>query len=235
MNNPSSSQAPEDEPPIPREKHPGWSLVRIGIGVAIGMTVLWAISPRTSLCGKRASYRTEAINNTKQIWLALQEFDSTYGRFPAASTAARVKVDTNTPLTLGAENSNQLFRQLIATGLKSEKPFYAKTKNSRKPDDLFMDDAHGLSHGECAFAYVAGLSSQSLPSLPLAMTPMIPGTTRFDPGPFDGKAIVLRVDGSVNSLKIDPAGHVMVEGGKDLFDPDNAFWNGKVPDIKWPE
>ncbi|MDB6079544.1 MAG: prokaryotic n-terminal methylation site [Akkermansiaceae bacterium] len=177
---------------------------------------------------------SQAINNIKQVGLALQEFEEEYGRFPDDSTAAKVKADTATPLTLGGRSSNSFFRQLLATGMKSEKPFYARRAGARYPDGLFADDAHALSPGECGFAYVAGLSSKSDPGTPVVMAPMVPGTTRFDPSIYGGKAIILRLDNSASGVSLDSSGRAMLNG-MDLFDPRQPFWHGKAPDLRWPE
>lgn len=183
---------------------------------------------------RTAAARTEALGNVRSIGLTLYEFDAEYGNFPDATTAADVKAATTTPLTLGTASSNQIFRQLIAYGLKSEKPFYAKIAGSRKPDDIFLDDAHALTAGECGFAYIAGLSALSDPSAPVMVAPLIPGTTFFDPKPFGGKAVVLRIDNSATAEPIDPSGRVMIRG-KDIFDPSQPYWKGTPPDIKWQE
>lgn len=182
----------------------------------------------------RAAVRTKALSNIRQIGISLFEFDAEYGRFPDASTAAKVKADTKTPLTLGASTSNQIFRQLIAYGLKSEKPFYAKIAGSRKPDDVYHDDAHALVPGECGYAYIAGFDSSCDPGTILVVCPLIPGTTLFDPKPFGGKAIILRADNSATPMPIEPSGQVLI-GGKDIFDPSRPVWKGKAPDIKWQE
>jgi hypothetical protein len=42
------------------------------------------------------------------------------------------------------------------------------------------------------------------------------------------------LDTSVITLPVDKSGHVYLNG-KDLFDPSQPFWGGKVPDVKWPE
>jgi hypothetical protein len=55
------------------------------------------------------------------------------------------------------------------------------------------------------------------------VTPLIPGTDRFDPLPFDGKAIILRADNSVKSMKIEKDGHVLLFG-ENLLDPSNPVW-----------
>lgn len=72
------------------------------------------------------------------------------------------------------------------------------------------------------------------PETPVIVSPLIPGTTRFDPRPFDGKAVVLRLDNSAKAETIDSSGRVMI-GGMDIFDPGQPWWRGKTPDIKWQE
>jgi type II secretory pathway pseudopilin PulG len=232
-------QPPPDAPPPPpgpeavKSRHTMNRILLIGIGSIVVLLLMGLFAP-VVLKSRKASDRTEAINNIKQIGLALQEFDSTYGCFPDASTVARVKADTKTPLTLGTASSNQLFRQLIATGLNSEKPFYAKLKGARRSDDLFTDDAHALAPGECSFAYVAGLSSSMDPDTPVVMTPMIPGTTQFDTKIYAGKAVILKLDNSASAIPINSSGHAVLNH-MNLFDPRQPFWHGKVPDLKWPE
>ena len=94
--------------------------------------------------------------------------------------------------------------------------------------------AKALEKGECAFTYFLGASILDNPSRPLAVAPMIPGTDRFDPKPFEGKAVILRIDNSVTSLRIDKMGHVNYGGGN-LMDPSNLIWDGHPPVIAWPE
>ena len=179
--------------------------------------------------------RAEAINHLLSVGCSLMEFDSEYGSFPNAATAAEVKSNTGTALTLGDRSSNQLFRQLIAVGLKSEKPFWAKTGISpKKPDDIYGTDATALVAGEVGFAYISGLSTATHPECPLAMTPLLPGRRTFDTKPFAGKAIVLFTDNSTVVLDIDKHGRAILNG-MDLFDVRQPFWGGEAPDIKWAE
>jgi hypothetical protein len=91
-----------------------------------------------------------------------------------------------------------------------------------------------LRKGEVAFAYVAGLKSEGNPARPIAFAPVIPGTTRFDPEPFDGKAVFLRIDCSVTSMNIRKDGHVLYEG-TDILSPENPIWGGTEPDIRYPD
>lgn len=235
-------QPPPDVPAPPPGEQAGrsrWVMKSIfqlgGVSILLLLLVAADYGIYRKSCHHGASPRAEALNNMRQIGLSLFEFDSEYGQFPDKATASDVKTSTATTLTLGDRSSNQLFRQLLAYGLKSEKPFWAKTSFSgSKPDDVFGTDATALQPGECSFAYIAGLSSSGPPDTPLVMAPMIPGRALFDPKPYDGKAIVLFLDNSAKALPIDKSGHVMI-GGMDIFDPRQPFWKGKAPDIKWPE
>lgn len=174
------------------------------------------------------------MSNLRYIGPALFQFEAKYGCFPDATTASKVKADTGTPLTLGSATSNQLFRQLLASGFNNEKAYHAKINGSRKPDNLFHDDAHALAPGECGYAYIAGFDSSCDPGTILVVCPLIPGTTLFDPKPFGGKAVILYADCSATVMNIDPSGRVMWRG-KDIFDPSQPIWKGKAPDIKWQE
>jgi hypothetical protein len=185
---------------------------------------------------RKAADRTEAINNIKQIGMMLTEFDAEYGRFPDTSTIAAVKAATKTPLTLGSATSNDLFRQcLVGGGGRSEKPFWAKTAISpKKADDVFSTDSTALAKGECGFAYIAGLSASGDPATPVVMSSLLPGKLTFDLKALDGKAVILFTDNSAQALPIEKDGKVLING-MDIFDPRQAFWKGKAPDVKWPE
>jgi hypothetical protein len=176
---------------------------------------------------------SEAANNARQISIALGEFDDDFGRFPDTSTALAVKKKTGTPLDFKFGSSNELLCQLIENGRMLEKPFFVSINGTHKVDNVFLP-GKALEPGECGFSYIAGLSSQSPPEAPLLITPLIPGSTRFDPKPFNGKALILRVDGAILFPELDRAGQVMI-GGKDPFDPSQPFWKGEAPDIKWHE
>lgn len=69
----------------------------------------------------------------------------------------------------------------------------------------------------------------------LAFCPIIPGTDRFDPKPFDGQAIFLRTDNSVISMRIGKDGHIYDDKGIDILSPENPIWDGQAPDIRYPD
>lgn len=126
-----------------------------------------------------------------------------------------------------------MLKQLIAYGLKTEKVFSDNglAAWTKKADDVFTPLSKALETGECAFAYFP--TSGSHPERPGLLYPLIPGTFAFDPDPLGGEAIVLRIDGSMASMKIERDGRVL-RGGKDYFDPSQPMWNGSKPDVRWP-
>ena len=203
-------------------------------GISILLLFVFVLPILTGRSRGHGSDLTEAIHNLKQVNLALIDFDDAYGAFPDTSTISAVQAKTSTPLSLGSKSSNDMFRQLFAAGTaSSEKIFWAKTEGTPKRGNNLLG-ANTLMKGECAFTYIAGLSTSSDASAPVVMTPVIPGTWKFDPKPFSGKAVILRADLSVRSEPIDKNGDVII-GGMNLFDPRQPYWSSKPPDIKWPE
>jgi hypothetical protein len=243
MENALPPQPPPDIPAPPpgdeaEDSRLKWKMIRVVGGVAIAfsvyyLTIALPIS-RTQNRKHTARALSTARSNIRQVHMALFDFEDDYGTFPDASTIANVRFVTSTTIPLGSANSNELFRQLIATDTANdEKIFWARTESApRQPNDILGADT--LKKGECSFTYIAGLSSSSDPTAPVAMAPVIPGTQQFDPKPFNGKALVLSIDGSAKAEPIDKHGHVMI-GGMNLFDPRQPYWRGKKPEIKWPE
>jgi hypothetical protein len=88
-----------------------------------------------------------------------------------------------------------------------------------------------LAKGENSFAYIACLSAAGNPTRPLGVCPLVAGTTNFDSKPFGGKALVLRVNGSVQMLPTGTDGKVLVEG-VELLSKDHPVWVRKAPDIR---
>ena len=107
-------------------------------------------------------------------------------------------------------------------------------KFMRRPDDVTTTDATVLAHGECAFAYISGLSTADGPNTPLAFGPVIPGTSTLDRKSCEGRAVILRIDNSVSTYPINSSGKIIVNG-LDFLDPRQPYWRGKAPDVKWPK
>lgn len=182
----------------------------------------------------------EATSNLRSMSMALYEFETAYGAFPNGKTSAEVKGNTESVLPLGSKTSNDFFRQLIAAEVcQSEGIFYARIPGTHKPDNVFKDGSTAMAKGEVGFSYIVGLSSAGHPKRPLVVTPLIPGTNRFDPKPFNGYAVVLTTDCSGTRsgpvFPINKNGEVIDASGKHILDPANPIWGGKVPVIAWPE
>ena len=223
---------PPTEEPIAEKKSAGWVFWLVLVVVILAMAGLTA--PMVIRCPKKAS-QTEATSNLRQIGLAIFEFETEYGAYPNDDTRALVaKSHPDHGLNLSGKSSNALFRQLFAAGLtQSEAMFYAEVKGTKKPDGV-ISPGELLKKGEVGFGYIAGLSTEGNPARVIAFCPIIPGTDRFDPKPFKGKAVALRIDQSVSSYKINPDGHINDEDGN-LLSPQHPFWKGKAPDIRYPE
>ena len=176
----------------------------------------------------------EAMNHARQIGLLLLEFEQDYGVFPSDASRTDVEEATGVKMPAADKTSNSLLRQLFAAGLvKDEAVFFAKVPGVKKADGVTVKEK-ALEQGENAFAYVAGLSTEGNPARPILVCPLVPGTTTFDPKPFGGKALVLRMDFSVQMLTIENDGTVK-DNGVDLLSGEHPVWGGKAPDIRHPD
>lgn len=212
----------------------GSTLISCIVAAILVIVIAGLTAPMVIRSPKRPN-QTEAVNNARQIGMALFEFQEDYGQMPDAATIDKVRQSNATDLKLGSKSSNDFLRQLIASRIAQSEPmFYARISGTRKPDGV-ITGASALAKGECGFVYFTGTTKETNPSRPLLVTPLIPGTNRFDPKPFDGKAVMLKGDNSVTSLPIVKAtGRVMVNG-QNLMDPANPIWEGKPPVVALPE
>ncbi len=231
-------QPPPDAPaPPPSEaalrSQTKWKwMVGVGIACILGF-LAYMLVPTTSRSHRNPDW-AETVSNARQIGLAMFEFENEYGSFPNAKTLAEIQKKTGTSLPSGTTTSNDLFRQLIASEIvQSEQLFYAKIQGTRKPDGV-INAGRALEKGECGFSYISGLDPAGNPSRPIVVTPLIPGTTRFDPKRFDGRAIILKLDNSVTSMPINKDGHV-IANGMNLLDPKHPVWGKETWTLHWPE
>lgn len=231
-----SSQPPPDvSPPPPSEQaRRSWRIGRaIWVVGTVSILLLFMLA-RFGLKSRRQPPQKDALSNARQIGMALFEFETEYGKFPDEDTIGKVASDTGTKMNLGRKSSNDFFRQLMASGITDwEGMFYANLKRGPGPDEITTGH-RALEKGECGFTYLRGAKSTDHPMRPIVVTPMISGTKPFDRKPFDGYAVVLRLDNSVISLPINRDGHIMVDG-RNLMDPGHPIWEGHPPVIAWPE
>ena len=83
----------------------GFTLVELLVVIVI-IAALAGLSAPMILRQRKAADRTEAINNAKQIGLALLEFDQEFGGFPDDDTAESVADATGSSLNLSGGKSN---------------------------------------------------------------------------------------------------------------------------------
>ena len=111
--------------------------------------------------------------------------------------------------------------------------FKLRCKKSVEPDGN-IKPGEILKKGECGFVYISGLSTSGNPSRLVILAPLIPGTKKFDPKPFDGKAIGLRIDNSVGIYTINEDGNIYNKG-INILSPEYPIWGREAPDIRYPE
>ena len=223
----------------------GFTLVELLVVIVIIAALAGLTAPMVIRQRKKAD-QTEAVNNAKQIGLAMFEFENSYGTFPDNTTATQVVANTGTTLTFAGGKSNDFFRQLIAAEIsQSEAMFYAKTNYTKKPDNVYNTQTTALGAGEVGFGYImngttafstAGNPSRAIVAAPLAgtTTPATDGT--FDLDMYDSKAIVLRIDNSVQSLNVLKTSKKAQLGSKTLLDTgaDTVWGDGVTPTMIAP-
>lgn len=210
----------------------GFTLVELLVVIAIIAALAALVSPQVLKALKRADLTT-ATSNARQIGLAMFNFQTEYGRFPDATTQEDVKANfPDSDITPDTTSSNGYFRQLfMGEFTDSEEIFFAKTALSKKPDGVF-NGVKCLETRENAFGYIMngtdGLTTGGSSARTVAATPLT-STGTFDPDPFDKKAVVLRIDQSVQSLQINNSNEALLGGGiKLLATGQNTIWGTTV-------
>jgi hypothetical protein len=225
-----------------RRKGLNWGM--IAVGVIVGVALLAGFSPclfSGSTRQRAARDRTEAINNAKQVGLALLEFEQEFGSFPGEETSEMVKKATGTELDLSGTSSNAMFRQLIAFGIQSEDIFYCKHPEGIRKPDKDIAPRKALEAGEVGFSYIYGQSTKDEeldPGRIVLEVPMKIGTDQFWEKPYGMKAVLLRLDNSVEAPLIrEKDGKASVGDGRTLFDTgEGTAWGNRGPvDIRHPE
>ena len=186
----------------------GFTLVELLVVIAI-IAALAALATPVVLKQQKKASATTAVNNAKQIFLLLFEYDQEEGNYPTGLT------------------TNEAFQKFFAEGYtSSEEIFYAKTDWSTKPDGDTTASTDVLDAGECGFKYVNGLSAGKSSNLPILGAPfdvVTADTTTFEVELYGGRAVILFNDGSARSLKIDEDGTTGIgpaagNGQADVFD-----------------
>jgi len=225
----------------------GFTLVELLVVIVIIASLAGLTAPMVIRQRKKAD-QTEATSNARQIGIALFEFETEFGSFPGAASLA-VLTAANGPYTTSpvqgaaGTDSNGYFRQLIHAGIaQSEVIFYAKTAVSQKPDGDVSVTAQAMKAGEVGFGYVTngtgeGMNSSGNPSRVVVAAPLATATT-FDSEPYDKNAVVLRLDNSAASVRVQVTGSATtgpaIVGNQDLLAATNPIWGSTVPTMNLP-
>jgi prepilin-type N-terminal cleavage/methylation domain-containing protein len=221
----------------------GFTLVELLVVIVIIAALAGLTAPMVIRQRKKAD-QTEAVNNARQIGIALFEFETEYGSFPDDDTAQTVAANTDTTAVSG-QTANDRFRQLVRAGIAQSEPmFYSKTSYTKKPDGIFNTDQQALSKGEVGFGIMmnsngSGLSASGNPSRPVVMTPFANGLSgeKFDYDVYDGKAVFLKLDQSVTSLPVIKSSGLVKISGKNLTQTgeDTVWGTDLTPQVAYPE
>ena len=219
----------------------GFTLVELLVVIVIIAALAGLTAPMVIRQRKKAD-QTEAVNNARQIGLALMEFENEYSSFPDSTvTAGAVFTATgNQPKT--GSSANALFQQLFAAGYtQSEAMFYCKAAYSKKPDGDISSSTKALDAGECGFGIImngtAAFNASSNPGRPICAAPFTSDLDgdNFDKDIFDGKAVILKIDNSVVSANINPTSKKVTLNGKLLLDTSaGSLFEGATPGFALP-
>jgi len=144
-------------------------------------------------------------------------------------------VEENNPdsdVTADTTSSNGYFLQLFVAGIvESEEIFFAKAQRTKKPDGV-ITGSECLNTSEVGFGYIVQTDDSSLPlgskPRPLVVTPLTTAGDKFDPEPFDGKAVVFRMDNAVTSLNINDSGDAISGGTSILATGPDSVWGSEI-------
>ena len=188
----------------------GFTLVELLVVIAI-IAALAALATPVVLKQQKKAAATEAVNNAKQMFILLFEFDQDNGRYPGDATT----------MSTGAlaASSNEAFREfIINSAIDTEELFYCANGLAVPPDgDLGAAPtyANAMVANECGFHYLlknatTAHSVNSPSGVPLVITPgdaLAPtGASPFAINPFGGRGVILYNDGSCKSQPITAVG-----------------------------
>jgi len=208
----------------------GFTLVELLVVISI-IVALGALATPALLKQQKKADMLQGVNNARQSYLLLAEFDQDFGAYPTETImAANAEEFEDAPT--GTGNSNRYLGALVAAGyVESEEIFFCKGDGVLKPDNVINSASEVLKSGECGFAYVDNQSSSKNGGRTLLAGPMTESGEEFQRDPFSGKAVILRIDGSVKTERISKAGgdktkgEVKIGGGLGLFETgEDSVW-----------
>jgi len=183
----------------------GFTLVELLVVIAI-IAGLAGMSYGPIMKQVRASARTAALNKGKNLYVALFSFAKEHdGVYPSDATA---KSDEDGTSVEGC------FTQLLNRGeVEDEEIFWVKENAVLGNLDNKQPDNDGsVDPGECAWGYVTGLTTSSRSNIPVLFDSAVSAGS-FDTGVWEGKAMVVKLSGSVEAMDIDFTGKPLEDDG----------------------
>lgn len=212
----------------------GFTLVELLVVIAIIVALAALATPQIFKALKRAAL-VDAINNAKQVKLALDSFATDFdGQYPSDDTAEYVSEGGT-----GSTYSNDYFRQMfLAGGTESEKIFWVKNSACAAkgaPDDKVKEGGQVqadliLEEGDCHWAYLTDQTNLKSGSRPLILDGYKRDTSEWDADTWDQKVVVCHIDNSCKALRMRPSDGKVLDGSKkDILSAQADAWDGESP------
>ena len=212
----------------------GFTLTELLVVMAI-LVVLAGIAPASIFKSLKRASLAEAINNAKQVKLALDAFATDFdGQYPSDDTAEYV-LEGGT----GSTYSNDYFRQMFFAGhIESEKIFWVKNSavaSKFAPDNKVKEGGKVqpdlvLQEGDVHWAYITDQTNLDTGSRPLILDGYKRGTSEWDPNTWDRKVIIGHIDGSFRALPMRASDGKVLDGSrKDILSAQADAWDGEDP------
>ncbi len=219
---------------VTSSRRKGFTLVELLVVIAIIVALASMATPQIFKALKRAAV-AEAVNNAKQVKLALDSFATDFdGQYPSDDTAEYVAEGGT-----GTTYSNDYFRQMFLAGsTELETVFWVKNSAvaaSAAPDNEIKRGGRiqadmVLEEGDVHWAYVTDQTNLDTGSRPLILDGYKKDTSEWDPDTWDNKVIVLRIDGSCKPTRMRVSdGKVLDWKGKDILSAQADAWDGESP------
>lgn len=211
----------------------------VGLLLGLGLILFFVVKPRIFKTLSTPPV-IETLRSAKDIQLALGSFAMDHnGEYPNARTAAIYGLPE-------PGHSNGFFRQLFASeSASSERIFWIRGSqlcSPSVPDDRTSDSFGGFSPGatlkpgDNGWAYVLGQANETGPNRVLMVnSPPTASGLIFDRDLWEGKAIVVRIDGSARPERLTSDGRLLDGDGVELLTPASAVWDGTPVEIAYPE
>ena len=212
----------------------GFTLTELLAVMAI-LVVLAGIAPASIFKSLKRAALAQAINNAKQVKLALDSFATDFdGQYPSDDTGEYV-LEGGT----GSTYSNDYFGQMFFAGVtESEKIFWVKNSavaSKFAPDNKVKEGGKVqpdlvLQEGDVHWAYITDQTNLDTGSRPLILEGYTRGTSEWDPNIWDRKVIIGHIDGSFRALPMRASDGKVLDGSrKDILSAQADAWDGEDP------